>query len=218
MNEPKPPNEHPVFHWLAGLLCGGAVIAAFYFAYADETPGHKTSAMLFLLIAAVLYSALMRKSSLRNLKLNAGGIFGGVAGAVIGFWLLLALSHTLTTFTIIPIIVGALVGNFLWGLVTGKRQADEEPPGEKALSERDESGLGADEGRPGENARPMRGESGLGRDTLILIGLIVLFFWRSDISELKSSMAGLKQASEIQKKEIQELRKEIEEQRKGAEK
>ncbi|HEV7517340.1 MAG TPA: hypothetical protein VGR07_13645 [Thermoanaerobaculia bacterium] len=62
----------------------------------------------------------------------------------------------------------------------------------------------------------------LGCGTLLLIGLVVLFFIRPDISDLESkvshlqsSVAELKKASDAQTCEIRELRRAIEELRKG---
>src|SRR5262245_44826786 len=62
----------------------------------------------------------------------------------------------------------------------------------------------------------------LGCGTLLLIGLVVLFFSRpgfsgleSEVSSLRSSVDELKKASDTQTGEIRELRRAVEELRKG---
>jgi hypothetical protein len=113
MNEAKPSNVHPVFLWLAGFIGAGCVIAALYFAYVANQPGNRGSVLIFMTLAIVFYSVCMRNTSMRNVKLNAGGVVGGVAGALMGLWVEFEWN---TTVALTPlIIVGALAGNLLWG-------------------------------------------------------------------------------------------------------
>jgi hypothetical protein len=66
-----------------------------------------------------------------NVNLNAGGIIGGIAAAIIGIGVAVTMADEKTQRLLIKIaiggtIVGALAGNVLWTTVFGKRKAASE--------------------------------------------------------------------------------------------
>jgi hypothetical protein len=133
MSEWKPLVVPPAYRWLAGFTCGLVLIATFFVGNEVNKPVYYGMVVFLLWIAFLLF-----RFSVPSLDLNAGGIFGGVAGAAMGIWVL---STWNTTIALTPFIVGmALVGNHLWGLVKSKPKAVEVILDRKDPSRPSESG------------------------------------------------------------------------------
>ncbi len=63
---------------------------------------------------------------MNNMNLNAGGIIGGLLGAALGVAALMAMDdgegvRRRGKLVVLGVVCGAVAGNFLWGLVFGRK-------------------------------------------------------------------------------------------------
>lgn len=97
---------------------------------------------------------------MRNVNLNAGGVVGGLLGAGIAFAVIFSgdpgYERWMKRLVIGLVIVGALGGNLLWGLLTGKPRSDTDARVNRSTEEEDPGSCaicGAKLSNPGKGTR-----------------------------------------------------------------